>query len=102
MSARLDEATLTAWGGAVVVENHVNVLRATVAEPVVTAETSTRLFGTETLDRVLRCLSGSVAVSAYELAAVPLPGQDVLDELAGLEGAEFERRVALAYCPASS
>ena len=32
------------------------------------------LLNTAAADRVFRCMSGSVAVSAYELAAVPLPG----------------------------
>jgi adenine-specific DNA-methyltransferase len=35
-------------------------------------------LNTETVDRAFRCLSGSVAVSAYELEALPLPPPDAL------------------------
>jgi adenine-specific DNA-methyltransferase len=100
VAAYLDTDTLAAWGGAVVVENHVNVVRTEEEEPLVSARTLARLLSTDTLDRVLRCLSGSVAVSAYELAALPLPGADTLRELDTLDDHEFERRVAAAYSPA--
>lgn len=100
VAAYLDEATLAAWGGAVAVENHVNVIRSDEDDPLVNGRTLTRLLGTDTLDRVLRCLSGSVAVSAYELAALPLPGADTLGELDALDNRAFERRVAAAYSPA--
>jgi len=67
----------------IVVENHVNVLRATgskAVEPAVLAA----VLNTEAVDQVFRCLSGSVAVSATELHALPLPGPEVFDQVAAL------------------
>jgi hypothetical protein len=49
------------------------------------------------LDRLYRCLTGSVAVSAYELAALPLPSPDVLAKRAGLDADAFEAAVAETY-----
>lgn len=62
--------------GGVVVENHVNVLRP-VGEPIVSARTVAAALNTRTMDRLFRCISGSVAVSAAELHALPLPSPAV-------------------------
>lgn len=97
--ALLSPETLQAWGGRVVVENHVNVLRPTTPEPAIKARALARLFATETIDRVLRCLSGSVAVSAYELEALPLPSIGAMATWDDLGEEAFERAVALAYKP---
>lgn len=60
--------------GGVVVENHLNMVYAPSASLArVTPMMIATLLGTEALDRVFRCISGSVAVSAYELNALPLP-----------------------------
>lgn len=67
----------------IVVENHVNVLRATgpgALEPAVLAA----VLNTEAVDQVFRCLSGSVAVSATELHALPLPPGEVFDQVGAL------------------
>ncbi|MCO7219520.1 Eco57I restriction-modification methylase domain-containing protein [Klenkia sp. PcliD-1-E] len=96
--ARLDADTLAAWGGAVVVENHVNVLRPVPGtQPVVTARALVRLLASEPLDRVLRCLSGSVAVSAYELGSVPLPGPALLTEIDEADDEAATALIAAAY-----
>lgn len=66
---------LKQWGG-IVVENHVNVLRP--AKPdAVSPEALAAILNTEIVDRVFRCLSGSVAVSATEIHALPLPDPKV-------------------------
>lgn len=78
--AELSASELEAWDGAVVVENHVNVLRAAVEAPLLSRTTVTRLLSTITMDRLMRCVSGSVAVSAYELDSLPLPSAEVLTE----------------------
>ena len=93
----LSPGTLAAWGGRVVVENHVNVLRPIVSEPLLSRETLAAVLATEPLDRVMRSLSGSVAVSAYELTSVPFPAADVLRTWNGLVGEELARAVAAAY-----
>lgn len=69
------------------------------ASPVLPARTLHRLFATKTIDRVLRCLSGSVAISAYELEALPLPCGEVLEEWSQLDGKEFDQAVTDAYRP---
>ena len=93
----LSPEVLNELGGAVVVENHVNVLRPTALLPLLSRETLARVLATQTLDRLMRCISGSVAVSSYELAALPLPDAATLDSWEGLTGMELERAVAAAY-----
>ncbi len=46
---------------------------------------------------MIRSLSGSVAVSAYELEAVPLPAAKVLTEWDALEGDEVSAAVVAAH-----
>jgi adenine-specific DNA-methyltransferase len=99
VAAYLNAEILAQWGGRIVVENHVNVARPVTGAPALSAEILYRLFATDTIDRVLRCLSGSVAVSAYELEALPLPSAEVLKQWSLLEGQEFPRAVAAAYRP---
>lgn len=101
---RLVAACLTAqslkddWGGAVVVENHVNVLRPIDRSDVrLSAELLAALLNTSTLDRLYRCLTGTVAVSAYELEALPLPSDETLAALDGLPSSEIAMAVAEAF-----
>ncbi|MGH3002428.1 MAG: Eco57I restriction-modification methylase domain-containing protein [Gaiellaceae bacterium] len=93
----LDAATLAEWGGAVVVENHVNVLRCSDVESALSRPLLRRLLNTETFDRLYRCLTGSVAVSAYELEALPLPPAGVLRSWSGLPDVELDATVAGYY-----
>ncbi len=95
--ATLDLATLAEWGGAVVVENHVNVLRCSIADSALSSALLQRLLNTETFDRLYRCLTGSVAVSAYELDALPMPPPDVLRSWSGLSVAKLHAAVAGYY-----
>jgi adenine-specific DNA-methyltransferase len=88
---------------AVVVENHVNVLRRTLTSAV-PPELLAAVLNTRTVDLVFRCISGSVAVSATELHALPLPPREVFNSLeellrdpSELALQEIERRVAKAY-----
>ena len=78
--------------GAVVIENHLNMIRPINGTPHVAPKVLTALLNTEIVDRAFRCLSGSVAVSAYELEALPLPPPETLAPLAELvaEGASRE------------
>jgi len=70
---------LEEWGG-IVVENHVNLLRS-VGASAVSPEVLAAVLNTETMDEIFRCLSGSVAVSATELHALPLPGEEILRQV---------------------
>lgn len=102
VAADLDAATLAALGGRVVAENHINVLRPNAASPLLGRELLCRLLNTRTMDRLVRCISGSVALSAYELAALPLPAAEVLASWEGLDGDALESAVAAAYRPRRS
>lgn len=97
--ADLSPANLTQLGGRVVIENHVNVLRPNSFTPQLTRETLARVLATTTMDRLLRCVSGSIAVSSYELASLPLPHADVLLTWEALDGDALESAVRAAYQP---
>ena len=86
------------------VENHVNVLRPRKpgVEPLVSRGTLAAVLGTRTLDRVVRCLSGSVALSAYELESLSLPDAETLGAWETLRGESLEKAVRDAYRPESS
>ncbi|MBZ5623483.1 MAG: SAM-dependent methyltransferase, partial [Acidobacteriia bacterium] len=57
------------------------MIRPANAGPRVSPKVLTAFLNTEIVDRAFRCLSGSVAVSAYELEALPLPPPEALDHL---------------------
>jgi adenine-specific DNA-methyltransferase len=63
---------------AVVVENHINMVRPVVASPPVAPATLAAFLNSAIVDRAFRCMSGSVAVSAYELESLPLPPPEKL------------------------
>lgn len=67
--------------GAAVIENHVNAVYPTVANPEITPETVAALLNSIPADAAFRCISGSVAVSAYELKALPLPTLQQMKQL---------------------
>ncbi len=101
IAALLPETFIKETGG-VVVENHLNMIRPTIGKSSVAPETIEALLNTRTLDLAFRCLSGSVAVSAYELNALPLPTPDRMAEFEKLvlrQGSKetIERFVAKAY-----
>ena len=74
---RLVAAELPAWflaeHGAVVVENHLNMIKPLTGSPKVSPAALVALLNSRAVDQVFRCINGSVAVSAYELQALPLP-----------------------------
>jgi adenine-specific DNA-methyltransferase len=69
--------------GAVVIENHINMIRPVNGAPAVSASVLTALLNSAVVDRAFRCISGSVAVSAYELENLPLPPPGELKRLIG-------------------
>jgi hypothetical protein len=56
----------------VVVENHLNIVKASATSDI-KPKTIAHLLNSRAADEAFRCISGSVAVSAYELNALPLP-----------------------------
>jgi adenine-specific DNA-methyltransferase len=69
--------------GAVVIENHLNMIRPINGSPPVPAGLLAAVLNTAIVDRAFRCISGSVAVSAYELENLPLPPPADLKSLVG-------------------
>lgn len=101
VAAEITWEDLADAGGAVVVENHVNVLRPT-AQSAVSRQLLARLLGTRTLDAVARCIAGSVALSCFELESLPLPDAATLASWEELDPDQLERAVSRAYRPPAS
>ena len=76
-------AQFIAEHGGVTVENHLNMLLPTEGKPLISPGLLSAFLNTETADRAFRCLSGSVAVSAYEIENLPLPSPSDLKRLLG-------------------
>ena len=62
----------------VVVENHLNMIKPAKGAPKVSPAAVARLLNSEIVDQLFRCINGSVAVSAYELEALPLPSPEAM------------------------
>lgn len=67
--------------GAVVVENHLNMIRPANGSALVSPKALAALLNTNVVDRLFRCINGSVAVSAYELEAIPLPPPKAMSDI---------------------
>jgi adenine-specific DNA-methyltransferase len=83
---------------AAVIENHLNMIRPINGAPCLGAEVVSAFFNSQAADRAFRCISGSVAVSAYELEALPLPSPDDLTPLAKLIAAGAGRAEIEVTC----
>ena len=66
---------------AVVVENHLNMIRPIDGTPCVTPGAVAALLNSAVVDQLFRCINGSVAVSAYELESLPLPSTESMQEI---------------------
>lgn len=76
----------------VTVENHLNMLLPLdEGTPPVPPAVLAAFLNSRAADRAFRCISGSVAVSAYELEAMPLPNPAALKELTALVAAGASR-----------
>ena len=67
--------------GAVVIENHLNMIKPRNGTPQVAPAALAALLNSGVVDQVFRCINGSVAVSAYELEALPLPPPEGMKEI---------------------
>ena len=67
--------------GAVVVENHLNMIKPLNGAPKVAPSALAVLLNSDVVDQIFRCINGSVAVSAYELEALPLPSPEGMKEI---------------------
>ena len=74
IAAELPQDFIDENGGAITVENHLNMVRPIRGvTPAVSLSVISALLNSKTVDQIFRCISGSAAVSAYELEAMPLP-----------------------------
>lgn len=80
LAAVLPASFLEEHGGAVI-ENHLNMVYPNRKATAVSPATISVLLNSKAVDRAFRCISGSVAVSAYELNSIPLPSPEQLVEL---------------------
>jgi adenine-specific DNA-methyltransferase len=101
IAAEMPAAFLETHGG-VIVENHLNMVRATGPGPKVSPGVVAALLNSGVADEVFRCMSGSVAVSAFELEALPLPPPNALSDIEalvghGAPGFEIEAAIAALY-----
>ena len=101
IAAELPAAFVEAHG-AVVVENHLNMIKPGNGAPKVAPAALAAVLNSEFVDQLFRCINGSVAVSAYELEALPLPSLEAMGEFervvgSGATGAALEQAVARAY-----
>lgn len=96
MAAELPNAFVREHGG-VIVENHLNMIRATETSPVAPAVVAA-ILNSAVVDQVFRCMNGSVAVSAFELEALPLPDTDAIGPLTKLVSAGADAKTIAAEC----
>ncbi len=102
IAAEMPESFVASHRGGVIVENHLNMVRSLAAKPTVTPATISAVLNSHAADAAFRCISGSVAVSAFELEALPLPDPATMRKIAvllhrGAQPAEIERAIAAAY-----
>jgi adenine-specific DNA-methyltransferase len=67
----------------VVIENHLNMILPCNGKPSVAPELLSVFLNSKAANKAFKAISGSVAVSAYELESFPLPDPTSLKELAG-------------------
>ncbi len=97
IAAPLPESFIERHGG-VVVENHLNMLKPLTSRPRVPPWVLAAVLNSLAADRAFRCMSGSVAVSAYEIEALPLPAPEKLDRLQGMIAADCTRQMIDEEC----
>ena len=86
--------------GSVTVENHLNMIYPIKKRPAVSIRVLSAFLNSEATDRVFRCLSGSVAISAYELESLPLPAKEELEKLKRLIYRSSSKDAIEAECKA--
>ena len=80
LACSLPKEFVDQWDG-VVIENHVNLIRPLGNKGQISTEALSAILNSDTVDKIFRCLSGSVAVSATELHALLLPDLEAAKEI---------------------
>jgi adenine-specific DNA-methyltransferase len=83
IAAALPQEVLSNHNG-VVIENHLNMIIPITDTPKVSVPVLAAFLNSKTLNDAFRTISGSVAVSAYELESLPLPSPNKLKNLSKL------------------
>jgi len=83
VAAALPEDLLQRTKG-VVIENHLNMIIPIINEPLVSPSVLAAFLNSKAVNESFRTISGSVAVSAYELESLPLPAPEKLANLCEL------------------
>lgn len=91
-------AAFLAEHGAVVIENHLNMIRPVIAAPAVPPQVLAAILNSAAADRAFRCVNGSVAVSAYELESLPFPDPAAMKPLVELVRRRAARAKIEAEC----
>lgn len=97
IAAALPQEFLDLHGGAII-ENHLNMVRPVVDEPAVSSSVLAAFLNSNAADRAFRCISGSVAVSASELEALPIPDAGALKTLVELVDEHAPKALIEAEC----
>ena len=98
IAAELPQEFIDLHGGSVSIENHLNMVKPIDGKiPSVSPSTLTRLFNSQAVDEAFRCISGSTAVSAYELQTLPLPDPKAMEKLVQLMEDKNDDTVIEAY-----
>jgi adenine-specific DNA-methyltransferase len=97
IAAEMPESFISKYGS-VVVENHLNMIRPKSKQlSKVSPAALAAVINSSIVDDAFRCISGSVAVSAFELEALPLPASDDMAAINHLLGRGTERATIEAH-----
>lgn len=99
--APVPESAYREFGG-VVGENHVSFIEQAGDTALTDTELLCAILRTQTVDRLFRCISGVTNVSAYELAALPMPDPVLVKQaVAAGQGMENAVRIGFGLSPTS-
>lgn len=98
IAAELPEAFIRENGGAVTIENHLNMVVPIVESPSVDTATLATFLNSTAADRAFRCISGTVAVSAYELESMPVPAAWAMQGLSKILSSPHSQKDVDEYC----
>lgn len=97
LAALLPAELIVKYNG-VVIENHLNMILPVVEKPAVSLEVLTALLNSIAINEAFKTISGSVAVSAYELESLPLPAISHLKQLEILINQKAEQQSIEETC----
>lgn len=102
IAAEMPESFIASHGGGVIVENHLNMIRNVGNRPTVVPAVIAAVLNSRAADMAFRCMSGSVAVSAFELEELPFPDPDTMRLIAlllarGAPSEDVQATIASAY-----